>query len=45
MNNNLPQEKILEVKKQITDEVNKPMEEYENQKKAMKERSQKEQAI
>lgn len=28
-------EKILEVKKQITDEVNKPMEEYENQKKAL----------
>ena len=28
-------EKILEVKKQITDEVNKPMEDYENQKKAL----------
>ena len=28
-------EKILDVKKQITDDINKPMEEYENQKKAL----------
>ena len=28
-------EKILDVKRQITDDINKPMEEYENQKKAL----------
>lgn len=38
-------EKILEVKKQITDEVQKPMEEYNNQKQALEELIQQHEAL